>query len=104
MPTTDPSIWRLFNINLRLLGIGATFAGAVAFVTVGLGLPAPAGVDPVRNVPVLIGGGLLLLLGLGFLMLSPYRPDLGDSGLPFNPWRRPSSPRTWWTGDPRPTR
>lgn len=95
----DPSIWRLFNINLRLLGIGATFAGSVAFVTFGLGLPPIGGQPPVRNVAVMIAGALVALLGLGFLMLTPYRPDLGDSGLPFNPWRRSSERRSWWTGD-----
>lgn len=102
MSHDDPGIWRLFNINLRLLGLGATFAGSIAFVTFGLGLPPLAGQAPVQNIPTLLGGALVALLGLGFLLLAPYRPDLGDTGLPFNPWRRPAQRRRWWTGDPRP--
>jgi len=97
--SSDPSLWRLFNIHLRLLGIGATFAGTIAVVTFGLGLPPVAGQEPVRSIPVLLGGGLVTLLGLGFLMLRPYRPDLGDTGLPFNPYRRSGDRRRWWTGD-----
>lgn len=97
--SADPSIWRLFNIQLRLLGIGATFAGSIAFITFGLGIPALAGQEPVRSIPALIAGGLLALLGLAFLMLRPYRPDLGDTGLPFNPYRPSGGRRKWWTGD-----
>ncbi len=101
MSRTDPYLWRLFNLNLRLLGFGATFAGTIAFVTFGLGLPPIGDQPPVRHLPSLLGGALVALCGLGFLMLSPYRPDLGDSGLPFNPWRRTTQRRSWWTGDPR---
>jgi len=99
-PPPDPTHWRLFNVMLRLLGLGATFSGAIAFVTVGLGLPALGGAGPVRNLAGLLSGGFLSLLGLGFLMLKPYRPDLGDEGAPFSPFRPTSSPRRWWTGDP----
>lgn len=97
--TSDPSLWRLFNIHLRLLGLGATFAGSIAFVTFGLGIPPLAGQEPVRSIAALLAGGLVALLGLGFLMLRPYRPDLGDSGLPFNPYRSTGEQRRWWTGD-----
>lgn len=99
MSSSDASLWRLFNIQVRLLGLGATFAGSIAFVTFGLGIPPLAGEEPVRSIPVLIAGGLVALLGLGFLMLKPYRPDLGDTGLPFNPYRRAGERRKWWTGD-----
>ncbi len=95
----DPTLWKAFNIQLRLLGIGATFAGLVALVTYGLGWPPIPGQPTTRSTGALIGGGLVMLLGLGFLLLKPYRPDLGDTGLPLNPYRG-SSPRRWWTGDP----
>ncbi len=95
----DPALWRIFNIHLRLLGVGATFAGLVAFVTFGLGIPPLAGEEPVRSIPSLVSGGLVALLGLGFLMLRPFRPDLGDTGLPFNPYRPGGERRRWWTGD-----
>lgn len=100
--TGDPSLWRIFNIHLRLLGFGATFAGTIAFVTYGLGIPPLPGQQPVVSIPSLVGGGLVALLGLGFLMLPPFRPDLGDTGLPFNPYRQRRERRRWWTGDPIP--
>jgi hypothetical protein len=101
MPTTpDPLQWRAFNVLLRLLGIGATFSGIIAFVTVGLGLPPVSGGEPARSTAGLVSGGLVTLLGLGFLMLKPFRPDLGDTGLPLNPFRPVPAPRRWWTGDP----
>lgn len=97
----DPGLWRLFNIHLRLLGIGATFAGGIVFVTFGLGLPPLAGQAPALSLPALVSGGLLGLLGIGFLMLQPYRPDLGDTGAPFHPFRATGERRAWWTGDRR---
>jgi hypothetical protein len=97
--TPDPSLWRLFNVHLRLLGLGATFAGSIAFITFGLGIPPLPGQEPVRSIPSLLAGGLVALLGLGFLMLRPYRPDLGDTGVPFNPYRPSGERRRWWTGD-----
>ena len=104
MPSTDPSQWRLFNVLLRLLGIGATFAGLVAATTFGLGLPVPAGPPFSVHWPSLLTGGLVTLLGLGFLMIPAFRPDQGDTRVimnPFRAWSRPSR-RSWWTGDPRP--
>lgn len=103
MPNSpDATQWRLFNILLRLLGLGATFAGAVATTTFGLGIPAPEGMAPVTHWPTLIAGGLVALLGLGFLMMPAFRPDLGDTRIVPNPFRAMSAPkrRTWWTGDP----
>lgn len=97
----DPFYWRTFNVLLRLLGIGATFAGAVVVVMFGLGIPAPPGIDRQTSLGALIPGILLLLIGLGFLMLPPYRPDRGDSG-PMVSLLRPQRGRGWWTGDPRP--
>ena len=101
MPSSDPSQWRLFNVLLRLLGIGATFAGFVAIVAFGLGLPPLEGETPVTNVPSLLAGGLVALLGLGFLIIPPFRPDLGDPWVVTNPFRALSSShkRAWWTGD-----
>lgn len=98
-PATDPFHWRAFNVMLRLLGIGATFSGVIAFVTVGLGLPPLDDAAPVRNTAGLVSGGFLGLLGFGFLMLKPYRPDLGDDGAPLSPWRTVRGRRRWWTGD-----
>ena len=45
-------------------------------------------------------GTILLLLGLGFLLLPPYRPDRGDTG-PLVSLLRPQRGRSWWTGEPR---
>jgi hypothetical protein len=97
-PAPDPFYWRSFNVLLRLLGIGATFAGAVVVVVFGLGIPAPPGAERVMNWNSLVPGALLLLLGLGFLMLPPYRPDLGDKG-PLVSLLRSQRGMSWWTGD-----
>jgi hypothetical protein len=98
-PRPDPFYWRTFNILLRLLGLGATFAGSVVVVTFGLGIPAPVGVERQPSWGALLAGTFLLLIGLGFLMLPPYRPDRGDSG-PLVSLLRPQRGRRWWTGDP----
>ena len=97
----DPGQWRLFNVLLRLLGIGATFAGGVTIITFGLGLPPIEGQPPVTSLPALLAGLLVLLLGLGFLMIPAFRPDLGDTRVVSNPLRTLLQPRTrrWWTGD-----
>lgn len=104
MASADPYLWRTFNVLLRLLGLGATFAGLSAFVGFGLGMPAPAGAPPSLSWPSLLTGGLVALLGLGFLMLPAFRPDLGDVKFVRNPLRPLLGPsrRTWWTGDPTP--
>jgi hypothetical protein len=86
---------------LRLMGIGATFSGVIAFVTVGLGLPPLGGEPALRNTAGLVSGAILGLLGMGFLMLKPYRPDLGDRGSPLSPFRAARGRRRWWTGDSR---
>lgn len=99
-PTPDPFYWRSFNVLLRLLGIGATFGGTVVVVVFGLGIPAPPGMERVTSWSSLVPGLLLLLLGLGFLMLPPYRPDLGDRG-PLVSLLRPQRGTSWWTGDRR---
>ncbi len=98
-PSTDPSHWRALNVMLRLMGIGATFSGVIAFVTVGLGLPPLGGQPPLRNTAGLVSGAILGLLGMGFLMLKSYRPDLGDRGSPLSPFRAARGRRRWWTGD-----
>jgi hypothetical protein len=96
---SDPFYWRTFNVLLRLLGLGATFAGSVVVVTFGLGIPAPQGIEPHLSWGALASGVLLLLIGLGFLILPPYRPDQGDTG-PLVSLLRPQRGRRWWTGDP----
>jgi hypothetical protein len=98
MSSPDPSSWRAFNFLQRLLGLGATFAGTAVVVTAGFGYPPIAGQPSELNWPGLLAGGLVALLGLGFLMNAPFRPDLGDTGLPINPLR-PRAGRSWWTGD-----
>jgi hypothetical protein len=89
-------------VRLRLLGIGATFAGMVATVSFGFGIPAPYGTAPTTRWPTVIAGAVLTLLGLGFLMIPAFRPDLGDTQVVSNPFRMwsESRHRTWWTGDP----
>ena len=100
--SADPTQWRIFNVLLRLLGFGATFAGAVATMTFGFGIPAPYGTTPVTQWPTVIAGGVVTLLGLGFLMMPAFRPDLGDTRVVANPFRVWSEPRrrSWWTGSP----
>lgn len=97
MTESDPFTWRTFNVLMRLLGFGATFAGTAVATTFGLGA---AGLQPIA----LAAGGLVALLGLGFLMVPPFRPDQGDTTLVVNPFRALAAPsrRRWWTGDPRP--
>jgi hypothetical protein len=101
MTSSDPFYWRTFNVLMRLLGIGATFAGVIVATTFGLGIPALAGVEPMIDYRSLVAGALVALLGLGFLMLPPFRPDLGDTTLVVNPFRALTGPnrRHWWTGD-----
>ena len=97
-PAPDRFYWRTFNILLRLLGLGATFAGSVVVVTFGLGIPAPPGTTARFSWGACVSGSLLLFIGLGFLMLPPYRPDRGDTG-PLVSLLRPQRGRRWWTGD-----
>jgi hypothetical protein len=101
-PSPDPGYWRVFNVMLRLLGIGGTFAGLAATISFGLGWPPLEGQAPVTNLSSLISGGLVTFLGLGFLMIPPFRPDLGDTRVVTNPFRVWLTPRrrSWWTGDP----
>lgn len=99
-PTPDPFYWRTFNVLLRLLGFGATFGGSVVVVVFGLGIPAIPGVHQEVSWVAILPGALLLLLGLGFLMLPPYRPDLGDQG-PLVSLLRSQRGMSWWTGDRR---
>jgi hypothetical protein len=98
-PAPDSVYWRMFNVLLRLLGLGATFAGSVVVVTFGFDMPAPPGMEPRVSWGSLATGILLLLIGLGFLMLPPFRPDMGDTG-PLVGLLRPRRGRRWWTGDP----
>ncbi|HXW96742.1 MAG TPA: hypothetical protein VEI47_04090 [Gemmatimonadales bacterium] len=101
MASTDASQWRIFNVLRRLLGIGATFAGTVAAISFGLGLPSTDGELPARNWPSLLTGTLVALIGLSFLLMPPFRPDLGDTRVFANPLRDWAKPRVrrWWTGD-----
>ena len=99
-PAPDPFYWRTFNVLLRLLGVGATFGGTVVVVVFGLGIPAVPGIARAISWAALVPGVILLLLGLGFLMLPPYRPDLGDRG-PLVSLLRPQRGKSWWTGEPR---
>lgn len=98
--TPDPFYWRAFNILLRLLGVGATFGGTVVVVVFGLGIPAVPGMVQAISWAALVPGAILLLLGLGFLLLPPYRPDQGDCG-PLVSLLRPQRGRSWWTGERR---
>jgi hypothetical protein len=102
MLSSDPTQWRIFNVLIRLLGLGASFAGLVAAVGFGVGIPAAEEAQPVISWPALLSGGLVTLLGLGFLMIPAFRPDLGDTRVVSNPFRSLMGPRrrSWWTGDP----
>ncbi|HTS88309.1 MAG TPA: hypothetical protein VMG41_07430 [Gemmatimonadales bacterium] len=98
-----PSYWRSFTILLRLLGLGATFAGLATITSYGLGWPAPEGESLRLDWPSFFGGGVVTILGVLFLLLPAYRPDLGDTTVVFNPWHavQGTLSRKWWTGDLR---
>jgi hypothetical protein len=104
MTESDPFTWRAFNVLMRLLGFGATFAGTAVVTTFGLGVAAPAGGAVEIQTLTLASGALVALLGLGFLMIPAFRPDQGDTTLVVNPFRALAEPRRrrWWTGDSLP--
>lgn len=91
----DPYYWRIFNVLLRLLGMGATFSGVVVVLIAGAGPPGGGGEV---SWAAIAAGGVLALAGMGFLTLPPFRPDLGDTGPLVNPLRSRRD-RRWWTGD-----
>lgn len=77
--------WRAFTVMIRLFGIASVVVGC-AFALDGS--------------PWV--GMCLLLLGLPFLLVRPYRPDLGDVERLVSPkvfTGNDTAPRHWWTGD-----
>ena len=79
--------WRLFNFAVRLLGMGFAAVGLVLIIT----HPGDSGSE--RSVGIVVGA-VVVLLGIGLLLVRPYRPDLGDAAL-----GQPPQGRSWLTGD-----
>ena len=76
---------RIFNVLARLLGLGSCLVGLVGLVSALLELWAGRNPLPEFVIAILVSG-----IGIAFLRVRPYRPDL--KGL---------QPRGWWTGEPR---
>jgi hypothetical protein len=106
MANSGAAYWRVFNILVRALGLVALVSG-VLFTVLGVirilqqGLLTSEGSPPLI---ILLIGLILSWLGASILQAPSYRPDLGDASWRFEPFsskarRRPSSGRSWWTGD-----
>jgi hypothetical protein len=94
--------WKLMNIMARLFGVMA-FVGGLAF----LATAALYWHDPQQaaRVPTASGSAVgdsigvaifCLVVGTLFVLVDPYRPDLGTGKSAL---RRQE--RSWWTGSPR---
>ena len=81
--------WRVFNIGMRLVGSGFAAVGLVLIIT----HPGDSGSE--RAVGIVVSA-VVMLLGIGLLLVRPYRPDLGDAA-----WGQPPRGRSWLTGDPK---
>ena len=105
----SPWFLRLFNIGIRILGFGFLTVGIV-FIALGLGLVTgkpetdPSRIAPTSQFIFLAGGLFTTALGLAFLRIRAWRPDLGDSSPlldAFGAKDNPTRPRSWLTGDPK---
>jgi hypothetical protein len=104
--------WRLVTIMLRLFGIVASLLGMASCVY-GISLVLrPASTVYVEGIPTsdlgpklmfLVVGPVFVAIGVAFMRVRPYRPDLGDVSYlvdPFGARGNALGPRRWWTGDP----
>jgi hypothetical protein len=90
--------WRIFNMGARLFGLLAVVAGAIGIVSglVDFETNSPNVGDPVVGLGV---GALLIFMGVLFLRVRPFRPDLLKDG-----WTLASlatARRSFWTGEPK---
>ena len=87
---------RALSILARLCGIGFLLAGAAMAAA-----PFLSSEDLTTGLGIgLIATGLAAVaIGVSFLMVRAWRPDLGDT-VRANSGRHVS--RSWWTGDPKP--
>jgi len=85
--------WRAMNVFARVVGIWWLAAG-IFFILLSIYYMfalAPPGVDYFLNPSIDYGmsGALVAVIGVAFLRIKPYRPDL----------ERIEDPCSWWTGD-----
>ena len=88
--------WRMFNILARLFGLLACVGGLVGLVSVFIEFGAhqfPASASWLGLALILF----VLAMGIAFLLVRPYRPDL-EQGAIGGPQ---SSSVNWWTGEPK---
>ena len=100
--------WRLVNRMARVFGIAAVLAG-VAFA--GAAFQHIMQPDPAAHVPSASGSAatdaiavsvFTLVVGILFLLVKPYRPDLRKDK---NPEDASKVQRfSWWTGEPKKAR
>jgi len=122
LAATPARHWKVVNIMIRLFGFAATIVGTAFIAWAVYYRLHPERVQLDTNsltgsifLDFFLVGGVAVGIGLGFLLASARRPDLGDHmlsdpamrllrGLPKN-WARPGVPgrefRTWWTGETR---
>jgi membrane protein implicated in regulation of membrane protease activity len=77
--------WRTFNVLVRLFGLAALMVGAVVLATGPWWL-----------------GIVVIAMGVAFMTVRPYRPDLGDVERLIEPQEfagNSKARRRWWTGD-----
>ena len=91
--------WRLFNVLARAFGLMSIFAG-LAFVASAVFYALHP--DDAGNVRTLsgsaaleftVGAAFCLAMGILFLKVRPYRPDISS--------QETLTSRSWWTGEPR---
>ena len=82
--------WRIFNVLARVFGLGSIFTGFIAAasgVSAALHPPAP---NELGVVGCSVMAAFLLTIGVLFLRVRPYRPDVMSQ-----------EASSWWTGEPK---
>ena len=87
---------RALNILARLCGIGFLLTGAAMVASP---LLSTEQLTTGLRIGLIVTGLGALAIGVSFLMVRAWRPDLGDT-IRANSGRHAS--RSWWTGDPKP--
>jgi hypothetical protein len=87
---------RALNVLARLCGVGFLLGGAAM---VGSPLLSAEQLATGTWIGVILAGLGSCAIGVGFLTVRTWRPDLGDT-IPTT--SRRYEPRSWWTGDPKP--